>query len=86
MDALLVVHFLTRPFGDNHSLGTSISDCLELINERWVLEMRHELREGNKCMDRLANLAQDLALGVVLPHTPPISILSLLQVDACVKR
>ncbi|MBA0730184.1 hypothetical protein Golax_022934, partial [Gossypium laxum] len=79
MDALLVVHFLTRPFGHNHSLGTSISDCLELINERWVHEMRHDLREGNKCMDRLANLAQDLALGVVLPHTPPMSILSLLQ-------
>ncbi|MBA0863692.1 hypothetical protein Goshw_024464, partial [Gossypium schwendimanii] len=51
--------------------------------EGWILEGRHVLRKGNMCVHHLANLAQDIAVGVVLLGSPPASIYLFILADAC---
>ncbi|KAK5813447.1 hypothetical protein PVK06_028897 [Gossypium arboreum] len=60
LDSLMVVTFLRNAYDDSHLLGTLIWDCLVLIREGWEMEVRHILREGNKCVDHLANSASSL--------------------------
>ncbi|MBA0834055.1 hypothetical protein Goarm_006443, partial [Gossypium armourianum] len=47
------------PFDADHPLNTYVTGCLALINEGWVMEICHILREGNKCANHLVNLAQE---------------------------
>ncbi|MBA0689639.1 hypothetical protein Goari_007358 [Gossypium aridum] len=62
---------------------TLITDCVKFLKEGWILQVRHVLRKGNMCVDHLANLAQDIAVGVVLLGSPPASIYLFILADAC---
>ncbi|MBA0865416.1 hypothetical protein Goshw_011984, partial [Gossypium schwendimanii] len=48
-----------------------------------VIEIRHILKEGNKCAVHLMNLAQVIDVGLVLLEAPPEDLLPFLQHDAC---
>ncbi|KAH1073217.1 hypothetical protein J1N35_025545 [Gossypium stocksii] len=47
-----------------------VTGCLALINEGWVMEICHILREGNKCANHLASLAQESSGELVVLMDP----------------
>nr|KJB74546.1 hypothetical protein B456_012G072900 [Gossypium raimondii] len=59
-----------------------IGDCLDLIREGWVMEVRHIFREGNHYADHLANLAHEGTNGLVRLPNPPDGLLPSLHADA----
>ncbi|MFQ6669805.1 hypothetical protein Gotur_034911 [Gossypium turneri] len=63
LDAMMVVHLLKMPLDDIHLLSTLKRDCLLLIVEMGVMQIQHIFRESNKCVNHLANLAQNSDLG-----------------------
>ncbi|ONK56452.1 uncharacterized protein A4U43_C10F8860 [Asparagus officinalis] len=58
LDSAIVVQFLKEGISHSHPMSIIARDALALISEGWVTEIRHIYREGNRCADSLANLAQ----------------------------
>ncbi|MBA0880513.1 hypothetical protein Goshw_010403 [Gossypium schwendimanii] len=75
LDAMMVVHLLKMPLDDIHLLSTLMRDCLLLIVEMGVMQIQHIFRESNKCVNHLANLAQNSDLDMVVLNSPPASLL-----------
>ena len=81
LDAAIVVQFLTLGLPIQHPYSVLVHDALQLITEGWVSKVRHILREGNRCADFLANLAQSKPFGVTILSEPPSGLLQLLHDD-----
>ncbi|KAH1073682.1 hypothetical protein J1N35_026010 [Gossypium stocksii] len=75
LDAMMVVHLLKMPLEDIHLLSTLVRDCLLLIVEMGVMQIQHIFRESNKCVNHLANLAQNSDLDMVVLNSPLASLL-----------
>ncbi|MBA0610059.1 hypothetical protein Godav_010956 [Gossypium davidsonii] len=67
---MLVVQFLTKPLYECHSFGNLIDGSLTLINEDWVIEIRHIFQEGNIYADHLTKLTQSFNMGLAWLVTP----------------
>ncbi|KAH1056821.1 hypothetical protein J1N35_034886, partial [Gossypium stocksii] len=57
-------------------------DCSKIIAKGLMETGELIFREGNKCVDHLANLVQSKELGSMIVDTPLASLLPLLQTDA----
>ncbi|XVF10255.1 hypothetical protein REPUB_Repub07fG0166800 [Reevesia pubescens] len=77
LDALVTIQFRLERVAEPHSCSVLVHDCLHLMEGSWILEVRHILREGNKCADMLANIAQDSQIDVSMLQEPPTVILPL---------
>ncbi|KAH1032553.1 hypothetical protein J1N35_044727 [Gossypium stocksii] len=66
IDALLVVNYLNKQHAAEHPLNTLTMNCWQLINEGWVMEIRHVF----SCAHHSANLAHALEEDGVTLESP----------------
>ncbi|MED6114955.1 hypothetical protein PIB30_085489, partial [Stylosanthes scabra] len=65
------------------SLSRTLRAIRRLIQRYWSVKVKHQLREANKVVDRLANLVLDTEeTSLVLEH-PPMDISFDLLADVC---
>lgn len=82
VDSSMAVFLLRKTVGiSRHSFAHLIADIQSIMSSFEYIVIRHVWREGNHCADKLANLAQKCAHGVLALTYPPAEILPLLQAD-----
>nr|WMB96844.1 hypothetical protein [Solanum melongena]WMB97159.1 hypothetical protein [Solanum aethiopicum] len=83
VDANLVVTLL-HSLSDflDHAYANLIVECKRLMAGFQQVELRHIWREGNKCADRLAAMAQVSSAGVSFLASPPTELAPLLAADS----
>lgn len=58
-----------------------ILEICRLLNDGWSVRVSHIYREGNACVDALANLAYNMEVDVLMYEQPPAQLTSLLLSD-----
>lgn len=82
MDSKSVINLLLGLPEDRDRCNTLVEDCNYLMSKMKVFKLVHTLREGNICVDLLANLGQTSDLGTTFLDEPPDDLVSTLAVDA----
>ncbi|KAE8698685.1 hypothetical protein F3Y22_tig00110597pilonHSYRG00634 [Hibiscus syriacus] len=81
LDDKWVVELLNADSTEETSDEILLSDCKELLKGGWIREVRHMWREGNKCVDRLVNLAVTQAETLTILQAPSDEVNQLLEAD-----
>lgn len=81
VDSSLSVLLLTSP-PSSHSCSYLIADCIALLAMFDHALVRHICREGNRCADRLATMAQTSPPGVTVLNAAPVELRPLLSSDS----
>lgn len=58
-----------------------ILEICRLLNDGWRVRVSHIYREGNACVDALANLAYNMEVDVLMYEQPPAYLTLLLCSD-----
>ncbi|XP_039052636.1 uncharacterized protein LOC120194390 [Hibiscus syriacus] len=80
-DAKWIIDALNKDEIDNSQMTVIVKDCVEM-KEGWVTEIRHTLREGNRCVDRLAKMALEKRRDCIFWKSPPDELQPFLQADS----
>ncbi|XP_057444472.1 uncharacterized protein LOC130736691 [Lotus japonicus] len=78
----LAVDILQGPVPQFHVYATLVSSIKTMMQQPWLIELRHILREGNASTDFMAKLGADLpSVQLQLFNAPPAGLASLLLAD-----
>lgn len=80
--SLSMVQALDKEAPSRPETDVLIMDCLSLIRQLHDFKLTHTFREGNHCLDRLANMGHNGRWGTTLLALPPDEIKGILDHDA----
>nr|GMC80045.1 LINE-type retrotransposon LIb DNA [Ipomoea batatas] len=82
MNSKAIVDLMNKDGGVEEDLCTLLEDCMDMVSKFDGIIFAHIFREGNKCADRLANLAQGNNWGTSVLDDPLGDLAALLDQDA----